>query len=141
MQSTIKDFINEWNVELEKPKEERDPKIDLYSYKATNEKIDELFNEYDCTIVRYPHDGKLDANLTFYRNNDSNRWMKVSIFDFLKNPNKLYPKDNYWMKKLKSNVKIPNKTESIEKKRQQREEELKESMKSEGCELISKYEN
>lgn len=141
MQSTLKAFINKWYAEMEKPKEERDDKIDLYSYKATNEEIDDLFNEYDCSVVRYPHDGRLDANLTYYKNSDSNRWMRTSAVNFLKNPNKLYPKDTYWMKKLNSDIVIPNKTESLENQRQNKEDQLRQSMKNENCELISKYEN
>ena len=90
--------------------------------------------------------------MTIYKNNDSDRWMRITIDNFLRSPNKNFPKDTYWMQKLgklpkpepKNRKKDPsiieqNKADRLEHQRLDKEEALRESMKAEECELISEY--
>ena len=134
--STI-EFCNKWLNECEKPKDERDPEIDICGFRSTKADIDDLFKQYDSTVTRYPKDYRLDDNMTIYRNNDPDRWIRVRIRDYIKNPNKVYPKDYNEMKK--HGLYKPKNISPAESQRIEKENKLRESMKAEGCELVSKY--
>ena len=140
--STIKDFVADYRKEMKKPDNEINEDY-YYNYNyATHEQFDEFMNEYDCKILRYPENGRMDCIMTFYKNNNPDRIMYCYFRDFVDKPNKLFPKDYHYMKK--HNI-IPktNKTkeESLNEKRQNNEDKLRESMEKEGCTLTSKYES
>ena len=108
-----------------------------YSLLATKEQFDELFNAHNCVVVQYPKDMKIHDFITFYRNDIPERIMYTYPIDFYRNPNKLYRKNYNYAKK--HNLFIP-KTRADDL-RIERERQLRESMKTEGCELISPYES
>ncbi|KAK8857644.1 hypothetical protein M9Y10_016050 [Tritrichomonas musculus] len=133
MTSTFETLFKKW--------QDGDKTIDLSLYEFTNEEIDEIFKHHDCVVVRYPENKRYDECMTIYRNSNPDRWMRVRIDDFLRDPNKMFVKDTYTMMK---HGKYTPKKKSIDPKEQQRldyEQKLRESMKAEDCELISKYVN
>ena len=105
----------------------------------TDEQINEYFQEHNCTILRFPKNGYSENTLTFYRNDDPSRIMYTTLGRFVRNPNKLYPKDYGYMRK-NNIILTETKEQRLEKQRQDYENKLRESMKQEDCILTSKYE-
>ena len=122
----IKDYLSE-------------PSNEVSGMTATKEQFDEFFAEYDCVIVRYPQDMKLSGVLSFYRKNDVNTIRYVYLIDFYKKPNKLHSIDYHYMKKNGMKIDKDAAAKRKEEERQKKEDELRESMMKEGCELVSKY--
>ena len=110
-----------------------------HSVHLTPEIINDIFNEENCTVLKspkYPHE---ECNITFYRNDNPERIMTAHLNEFCVNPKNSFPKSR---SKLNTSVKAEeNLKERLEKQRQNKEEELRQSMKNEDCELISKYTN
>lgn len=105
-----------------------------YSINVTVEFINEIFKEQNCTAIKYPKWPHQDCIINFYRNDNPERILTAHLNEFCNNPNYNYPKSK--SKLFNSNdtkVKQPIKS-AID-----RENELRESMKAEGCELISSY--
>lgn len=105
----------------------------------TKDFVNWLFNEENCTVVKLPNSLLDSSIITFYRNDNPGRIMVAHINDFCDDPNKNFRKSdsksiiqgNEDLEKLKN--------DRLEKQRQEKEDNLKESMKNEDCELTSKF--
>ena len=108
-----------------------------HSVHLTPEIINDIFNESNCTVVKSPKHPNEDSNITFYRNDKPERILSAHLNQFCVNPNDNFAKSR---SRLKTSTKAEeNLQEKLDKQRQNKEEELRESMKKEECELITKY--
>ena len=108
-----------------------------HSVHLTPEIINDIFNDENCTVLKSPKYPNEDSNITFYRNDKPERIMSAHLNQFCINPNDNFAKSR---SKLKTSAKAEeNLQEKLDKQRQSKEEELRQSMKAEGCELISPY--
>ncbi|KAK8883811.1 hypothetical protein M9Y10_042910 [Tritrichomonas musculus] len=101
--------------------------------------VKQLFEEYDCTIMKAPKSLHQSCIFTFYRNNDPNNLMVAHLDRFCEDPNQSFNKSKSKLLVKENTEKLINKVR--EQQRLEKEEKLRESMKSEDCELISKYLN
>ncbi|KAK8876423.1 hypothetical protein M9Y10_006630 [Tritrichomonas musculus] len=101
--------------------------------------VKQLFEEYDCTIVKAPKSLHQSCIITFYRNNDPNNLMVAHLDRFCEDPNQSFNKSKSKLLVKENTEKPINKVR--EQQRLEKEVKLRESMKSEDCEIISKYVN
>lgn len=105
-----------------------------HSINLTTEIINEIFKECNCTVIKSPKNLHQRSIITFYRNDNPEHIIVAHLNEFCNNPNKNYYKSS--SKLYNSNndkVKKPLKTTA------EKENDLRESMKAEQCELISEY--
>ncbi len=114
-------------------------KMDLLHMTATKEQYDEFFDSYDFVCLRYPENMLLYGFASFNRKTNPERVRYAHIIDFYKDPYKKHPIDSNYEKKNGKVLTKEDKEKKKEEERQKKEDELRESMKAEGCELISKY--
>ena len=108
----------------------------------TPEIINDIFNEENCTVIKLPKVLHQGCYITFYRNEDPEQIMAANFNNFCVNPKNSCPKGQHKSISSTSSVEPTlTKEERLDKQRQNKEEELRQSMKNEDCELISKYTN
>lgn len=114
------------------------PKSESKFYvKATKEQFDEFFNKYDALVYEYPNDMVVYGQVKFYFKKNPKRVMKAFVDAFYRNPNNSFSK----VRNITAEGPVEDKAKKHEEERQKKEDALRESMKAEGCELISKYTN
>ena len=133
--STLKNQI------IENVNNKNKPDYVPHSIIITTEIINDIFNAENCTVLKspkYPHE---ESNITFYRNAKPERILVAHLNEFCEKPNVYYPKSGSKLFKSSTSSTEPSLTqeEKLNKQRQNKEEELRESMKKEECELITKY--
>lgn len=107
-----------------------------HSVNVTTELINEIFKEQNCTVLKSPKKPNEESNITFYRNDKPECVLVAHLNEFCVNPKSNYPKSKSKLyNSIDTEVKQPIKS-TIDK-----ENVLRESMKAEGCELISSYTN
>ena len=137
LEGPIVEFLKYYIAERRNPSP--DKHLNIYEMTATKEQFDEFFDAYGYVCLRYPKDMKLDEFASFNRKVNPERVRYAPILDFYRKPNKKFPIDKTYEKK---NGLILSKADRDKQKADQqklKEDELRESMKAEGCELISAY--
>ena len=118
----------------------------FYTLNFTDELVNELFTKNNCTILRKPKYLYYDSMITFYRNDNPNRYLVAKLGAFFANPNCSFQKSG--SKTIKPNTSPEElkksdekyRMEASERLRQQKEDKLRESMLKEDCILTSSYE-
>ena len=113
---------------------------------ATYDLVRQLFEENNCTIIKTPKNIYPTSSIIFYKNTNPSQLLTTRLEEFVVNPDKGYRKSG---SKMKVNInpdecviqEEQRKKELIEKNRLNKENKLRDSMKSEGCELLDKYVN
>lgn len=105
-----------------------------HSINVTTELINEIFEEQNCTVKKFPKCLHQGCIINFYRNDKPDQILVAHLNDFCVNPDYNYPKSQSKLynsndTKVKQHLKTVNDKENA----------LRESMKAEGCELISPY--
>ena len=112
------------------------PKSESKFYvKATKEQFDEFFNKYDALVYEYPNDMTVYGQVKFYFKKNPKRVMKAFVDAFYRCPHNSFSK----VRNITAEGPVEDKAKKHEEERQKKEDALRESMKAEGCELISKY--
>ncbi|KAK8877920.1 hypothetical protein M9Y10_004683 [Tritrichomonas musculus] len=138
--------LREQQIEIAKEVRRTNTHSLFYTLDFKEELVDELFTKNNCTILRKPKHLYYDSKVTFYRNDNPNRYLVTKLGDFLNNP-------NYNFQKSLSKTLKPNATpeeikksdekfrmETAEQLRKRKEDKLRESMLKENCILTSPYE-
>ena len=139
--TSVEDFlkatidIKYFELDHDVPKDEN-----KYSVTATKEQFDEFFNKYDAVVYEYPDDMKVYGLVKFYYKKNPKRVMNAFIEDFYRNPYNSFQKvRNVIADGVVKDKLVEDKSKKLEADRLKREESLRESMRAENCELISKY--
>lgn len=111
-----------------------DPSV---SITYTLEDVKNLFKEYGCTVVKCTKEPYHNCSVTFFRNNDRNTLLHARLWQFCEDPNYKFSKSQ--AKLIKPEDIIDHQTRVLESQRIEKEKKLRESMKAEDCELVSKY--
>lgn len=110
---------------------------------ATYDLVKLLFEENNCTIIKTPKNIYESSLIYFYRNSNPTQLLTAHLEDFVIDPIRSAHKSK---SKMKYDIN-PNgitkqegcTNDTIEKKRLAKENNLRDSMKLEGCELLDKY--
>ena len=111
-----------------------DPSV---SITYTLEDVKNLFKEYGCTVVKCTKEPYHNCLVTFFRNNDRNTLLVTHLWQFCEDPNYKFSKSQ--AKLIKPEDIVDHQTRVLESQRIEKEKKLRESMKAEDCELVSKY--
>ncbi|OHT15049.1 hypothetical protein TRFO_42747 [Tritrichomonas foetus] len=114
----------------------RQEKSRLYG-DATRENMDKLFDNYNYKIFKYPMGNNVARNIYFYNKDKPDIIFESTVYEFYKEPTKKFKKAA--PSTLKQILKVVENDKSKLNPKLVYEEQLKDSMKTENCELISEY--
>lgn len=104
---------------------------------TTREKMDELFEKYNYKIFKYPIGNNIARNIYFFNKDNPDIIMESTVYEFYQDPTKTFKKAK--PSTLKRILKVVENNKTKINPKVIYEEQLRESMKNEDCELISKY--
>lgn len=151
MQSTFDDLVA-YMKELDRlrrfPSSSWNP--DIKNVNITRNLVDEFFKSRGCTVVSCPNVIGETTSIIFYRDAHPTRIMTAHFSSFVLFPDGTFTKsdskvakkllEGFTVEEVQRDIDEVNKEQSI-RKRQILEDQLRESMLAEQCELISKYES
>ena len=110
---------------------------------ATNDLVKLLFEENNCTIIKTPKMIFPSSLIYFYRNSNPTQLLTTHLENFvidpIRNAHKSKSKMKYDINTDRITKQEESKNDISEEKRLVKENNLRDSMKLEGCELLDKY--